>query len=217
MSDSNYTHLVVNLQQALAASEKVVNVEISLDDLSRMKKSGYRLCFAKKVNDSYNVVWESYDDYLHTNIFSWTPQYELFGTNSFSGGVEVKATTNIETCGLGETCLLDEYGILEPATTGGPDVSLTLLNEYDPIHPGVNQLAKGIDGTTRITPIYVAESQMVTGEAILTPKESIRIWFQQDIESSTMISEAISKYIDLDLTRTNEMSCKYEDGKWSVV
>lgn len=217
MSDSNYTHLVANLQQALAASQKVVNVEVALDDLERMKKSGYRLCFAKKVNDSYNVVWESYDSYLHTNVFSWTPQYELFGTNNFSGGVEVKATTNIETCGLGQKCLLNEYGALEPATTGGPDISLTLENEYGPIHPGVNQLSKGIDGATRITPIYVAENQMVTGEAILTPKESIRIWFQQDVESSTMISEAISEYIDLDLTKTNEMSCKYEDGKWSIV
>ncbi|WP_298513147.1 hypothetical protein [uncultured Kordia sp.] len=207
----------LQLHEALVASQKVVNVEVALDDLENLKKSGYKLCFAKKVGDSFNVVWESYSDYLFTNSFSWTPQYELFGTNTFQSGVEVRATTNIQPCNLGNQCTLNEFGILEAQVSGGPDTSMTMVNEYGSIHPGVNQLSTGIDGRTTMTPIYVAENSIVTGEVVLTPKEEVRVWFQQNIETSTMISDSTSNYIDLNLTQINELSCKYENQKWTLV
>jgi hypothetical protein len=62
---------------------KSVDIQIAPGDLETLKSSGYKLCFAKKVNDSYNVVWQSATGYLADNTFSWQPLYELFGSNDF--------------------------------------------------------------------------------------------------------------------------------------
>ncbi len=46
------------MRSALAASQKTVTIEIAAGDLTLLKKSGYKLCFAKKVGTAdYNVVW----------------------------------------------------------------------------------------------------------------------------------------------------------------
>ena len=67
-------------------AQKSVTIEFDDSGLEKAKGSHYRLCFAKKVGDhDYNVVWQSYDKYIHSNDFTWTPKYQIFGTNSFGG------------------------------------------------------------------------------------------------------------------------------------
>ncbi|WP_322616484.1 hypothetical protein [Pseudomonas sp. BIC9C] len=206
------------LRSALAASQKTVTIEIAAGDLTLLKKSGYKLCFAKKVGDAdYNVVWQSYDAYLSNNEFSWTPQYQLFASNVFKENVQVKVSTNIVNIGLGQTSTLDESGLLSPAVTGGPDTSLTFVNNYAPIHPGVNQLSTGIDGNQVSTPIYVAVNQVVTGNTVLTPVETILVWFEQNVQTSTMFSTSRSKAIEIDLTFDNTAGRLYEGGQWKTV
>jgi hypothetical protein len=68
--------LALEFSNLVKGVQKIVNIQIALDDLENLKRAGYKLCFAKKVGDNdYNVVWQSYLDYLHDNTFSWTPQY----------------------------------------------------------------------------------------------------------------------------------------------
>lgn len=206
------------LRSTLAATQKTVTIEIAPADLTLLKQSKYKLCFAKKVGtEAYNVVWQSYDKYLSNNGFSWTPQYQLFGSNSFQDNVTVKVSTNIVTIGLGQQSELSPEGLLGSAVTGGPDISITLVNDYGPIHPGINQLSTGIDGKQVSTPIYVATHQVVTGDTVLTPVESILVWFEQNVQTSTMFSTSRSKAVEIDLTFDNNASRLYEDGKWKTV
>lgn len=207
--------LAVSLQNALEASEKTVSILIDLEDLKNLKSANYRLCFAKKVGDAdYNVVWQSYSLYLATNDFSWTPQYQLFGTNIFQDNIKVRVATNLQRIGLGETSVLDSNGILGNPSSGGPKISLSMDNEYGSIRPGVNQLSTGIDGSQVSTPIYVAPQPIVKGTVSLTPVEKVMVWFEQDIETSTMFSNARALSVEIDLTFTNEATRLYKNQQW---
>lgn len=205
------------LMSALEASTKKVNIEIATSDLEVLKGSKYKLCFAKKVgDDDYNVVWQSYLDYLPANQFSWTPQYQLFGSNRFAENVEVLVSTNLVTIGLGEESVLNSAGVLEDPRTGGGPTAITMINEYGTIHPGLAQLSTGVDGKQVSTPIYVAPDPAVRGEIALTPVEKVLVWFEQEIETSTMFSTARSMSIEIDMTTTNEARRLYKNQEWST-
>jgi len=202
-------------QAALADVQKQVQIEIALPDLENLKNAGYKLCFAKKVGtEDFNVVWQSYDAYLFSNNFSWTPMYQLFGSNTFQGDVTVRVSTNVRDIGLGETSVLSPSGILQPPSTGGPETAITMNNEYGSIHPGVNQLSTGIDGKQVSTPIYVAVNPVVMGPTQLTPVEKVLVWFEQNVETSTMFSTSRSNPVEIDLTATNSATRRYEDQVW---
>lgn len=215
IADEEFYGASLALQKALAATQKSVTIEIAEEDLKTLKSSDYKLCFAKKIaQGDYNVVWQSSTKYLVSNSFSWTPQYELFGSNLFQENIEVKVATNIVNIGLGETSILNEHGILEPAKTGGPDTELTMDNQYDLIHPGVNQLSTGITGETISTPIYVAPNPIVKGLTSLTPVEKVLVWFEQNIATGTMFSQSRSLSVEIDLTNTDSATRLYSDQKW---
>ena len=204
------------LRTAAVATQKTVLIEIAQGDLETLKNSQYKLCFAKKVGDTFNVVWQSYVDYLVSNEFKWTPMYQLFGTNTFQSDITVTATTNIVDIGLGEQSTLNSAGNLSPASSGGPDYAITLINEYGSIHPGVNQLSTGLDGTQESTPIYVAENSIVLGTDELVPKESVLVWFEQNVETSTMFSTARSNSVEIDMTFENEAVRLYSNQTWTT-
>ncbi len=203
--------------KALAEVTKSVKIEIAQEDFEILKSAKYKLCFAKKVGDNaYNVVWQSYIGYLMNNTFSWTPEYQLFGSNIFQSDVRVDVSSNMQDINLGQTCILNQHGYLESPASGGPETSLTLQNEYGPIHPGVNQLSTGINGERISTPIYVSQDQAVKGSVVLTPVEKVLVWFEQNIETSTMFSDAKAKSVEIDLTRTNQATRLYAAGEWKT-
>jgi len=209
--------LNAELVELFDAASKNVDIEISEADFNTLKDGQYALCFAKKVGDAYNVVWQSSTAYLELNSFQWTPMYELFGINKFEGGVKVKASTKNQQCGLGQTCRLSANGVLSPAVDGGSATALHFDNEYGPIHSGVNQLVTGIDGKKSSLPIYVSKNQVVKGSTDLTPKESVMVWFEQGIETSTMFSTSRSNFIEIDLTGKNTAAINYTNGKWTII
>ncbi|AEA43987.1 hypothetical protein [Fluviicola taffensis] len=217
MKTNEITALNAQLVELLGAANKGVNVEIAEADFDLLKNGKYALCFAKKVGDNFNVVWKSSKDFLMLNSFTWTPLYQLFGTNSFKGGVTVKASTYNQKCGLGQTCTLDANGKLSSAVDGGSKTALHLTNQYGPVHAGVNQMVTGIDGKEEALPIYVSEKQIIKGTNDLTPKESVLVWFEQNIETSTMFSTSRSNAVELDLTGTNQISVNYSEGEWIIV
>lgn len=200
----------------MAGTEKSVNITIALDDFYTLKDNEFSLCFAKKVGNIFNVVWQSYHDYLRNNIFHWTPVYQLFGTNTFEADVKVRTATDPVNIGLGEQATLDGAGVLGPASTGGKSTGITMVNDYGPIHPGLFQKSTGIMGKKEITPIYVAENQIVKGSVLLTPIETVMVWFEQNIETSTMFSDARSNSVVIDLTKENSQTRQYKDGKWTT-
>ncbi|NER51320.1 MAG: hypothetical protein F6J92_32560 [Symploca sp. SIO1A3] len=207
------------LSYLLANLDKTVSVRITLEALEELKKSDYKLCFAKKVGDfEYNVVWQSYTNYLHNNYFSWKPMYQLFGSNKFEGNLVVHAMTNFVRIGLGQTSVLSRSGILSDPITSGPDTSITMQNNYGSIHPGISQFSESnMGGASTSTPIYVAERPVFKGEVQLTPVEKVLIWFEQNIETGTMFSTARSLEIEVDLTYDNSKALEYTGDKWVFI
>ncbi|WP_290058815.1 hypothetical protein [Amycolatopsis solani] len=195
---------------------KSVEIQIAPDDLETLKTNGYQLCFAKKVNDTYNVVWQSADKYLVDNTFSWQPLYQLFGSNEFSGDVKVHVSTNRVPIGLGDESVLDSSGVLGEASSGGPATGITLVNDYGAIHPGLCAFSTNLDGSSSTSPIYVAEKAIVTGSDLLTPVECVQVWFEQKIATSTMFSTARSNAVEIDLTEANSATRLYSGGKWTT-
>ncbi|AFY43919.1 hypothetical protein [Nostoc sp. PCC 7107] len=212
----SYMESTLTLQTALTASKKTVDIQIAPDDLNTLKGSDYKLCFAKKVGDNdYNVVWQSFTAYLSNNSFLWTPQYQLFGSNIFQSNIEVKVSTNTIKIGLGEQSILSKAGLLQPPSTGGEPTGFTLKNEFGNIHPGVNQMSfNTITGKEVSTPIYVAQNPVVIGDTLLTPVEKVLVWFEQNIETSTMFSNSRSKSVEIDLTQDNSATRLYKNGSW---
>ncbi len=207
---------------------KTVNIQIALNDWKTLRASKYKLCFAKMVNNTFNVIWRSFDTYLESNTFQWTPAYQLFGTNTFEDKSIVRVvTTNKVNIRLGEGSMLNKDGYLEPPTTQGPSTAMTLINEYGLIHPGLNQLSTGIDGTQMSTPMYVAREPIVLGTDELAPVDQIQVWFEQDVEpgtmfsfdqgveSDTMVGMARSKAVILDLRNSDTATALYQNGTWS--
>lgn len=198
----------------MSGSTKKVNISIQPGALQKLAQNGYQMCFAKEVNGHFNVVWQSYDSekYSVNQKFSWVPVYKIFGTNHFQAGVQVGVTTNKVNIGLGETVNLDSSGLMGQPFSGGPDTSFTLNNSWTATNIGVDQVSTGIDGTTQSTPIYVSESQVIKNSTTtLTPVERIQVWFQQNLETSTMISSSKSLVTTLDLTLVNSAAAEFSD------
>lgn len=198
---------------------KTVTINIDKDKHGKLMDEHYKLCFAKKVGDVFDVIWQSYDDYLVSNTFSWIPAYQIFGVNTFEAGAKVKAMTEIKDIGLGETITLNKHGDFDGgAVTGGPATGITLKNLYKAIHPGLNSVSIAADGTRVTTPIYVAQDPIETGTDTLTPVDIVRVWFQQDVHTSTMISTDVTNSVDIDMTSRDTAARLYDaHDNWSTV
>lgn len=196
---------------------KTVRIQIADDDLEDLKAHGYSLCFAKKVgNFDYNVVWQADTKFLANNSFSWIPKYQVFGSNLFEADITVEVATNKVDIGLGQKCLLNANGKIEEPQQGSVKTAITLVNEYGLIHPGINQLSTGPKGQQISTPIYVARKGMVSGSVNLTPVEKVLVWFEQNIATSTMFSEARSRSVEIDLTTQPSATRVYRNQEWCI-
>jgi hypothetical protein len=203
------------IRAAVESTQKTVIIEIAGDDLDFLKLNEYKICLAKKVSqEAYNVVWQSYNSYLNNNEFTWIPMYELFGTKRFSDQIQVKVETNLVKIGLGEEATLAPSGRLSAPRTGGPEQSITMINEYGSIHPGLNQVSTDLDGKLVSAPFYVATKAVALGQVTLTPVEKVLVWFEQNIQTGTMFSTARSMEVEIDLTDTSTATRRYQDGQW---
>lgn len=200
-------------QASLGASDaKSLTVTIQDKVMETLKTANYVLCIAKKVKDDYTVVWSGIKELLPTNTLTWTPEYELFGTNTFKDGFTVTATTKYQPIQGNQTCVLDAAGILGSAS-GSPDSEKPFYmdNQMGSVHPGVRMLLNG-----ESLPIYVAQEVAIKGEASLQPKEYIKVWFTEKVETSTMISEIKGNNIELNYTGVNSHSVTYtDDQEWT--
>jgi hypothetical protein len=71
-------------------------------------------------------------------------------------------------------------------------------------------------GAAVSTAIYVAQNQVVLGDTVLTPVEKVLVWFEQNIETSTMFSSSRSLEIEIDLTFSDSATRLYSNGRWQT-
>lgn len=199
-------------------SQKSIKVELSKETLETLKKSGYAMCFAKKVNDTYNVIWKATNEYLQNTIFSWVPKYKVFATNTYEDNVKVTTDTDEVTATLGQQCTLTKEGVMEDAVTGGKDQCITIENNYGSIHSGISQVCR-MNGKDEVTPIYVSSEARLVGEIELEPKESVMVWFEADVETSTIFETAKTNSQVVDLTDKDAQTISYDTstGSWSIL
>lgn len=188
---------------------KQINIFVPADDVKRLKDNNYKLCFSKKVNDSFNTIWEARAHYQQDEVFEWEPEYKIFVVEKPPAGESpTDPTLNVDSVlkipmKLGETITLNDKMEFDGPVVGGEPESLTFINNFGKIYPGVTD--------KNGTPIYLAEMPVVLGKTELIPKDIISIWFQQDVETPTVISESISKGIIVDLTATDTVNIEYKD------
>ncbi len=206
------------LKSMLDATAKSITVKIDEAELKDLKHSKYALCFAKKVgNEDYNVIWKSMKKYLENNTFTWTPEYQISGTNTFEDNVKVVTNTNTQRIGLGEKTTIDEDGHLSAPVTGGDENSINVENEYDKIHVVISQSSVNDKGNLETTPIYVSKEEVILGDSSYEPVEKVRIWFPADVETALMLPKMKSKFIEIHPTGKSSDTVLYKDGKWSRI
>ena len=195
---------------------KMLQIQIAKDDFAFFYPEGYRLCFAtKNQGNDYNVVWQAYGRYLPHNNFSWTPHYELFGTNSLQEHVTVSRDTNSVSIEPGQSSTLDRNKILTYPVSDGPQTDLTMVNEYGPVHLGVSQLCTGIDGKQSNSPIYVATDKTnIRDKTTFTPTERILVWFEKNIETGTMFKGPRHNALEIDFRNVNQATWLCENKNW---
>ncbi|THG95706.1 hypothetical protein EW026_g5995 [Hermanssonia centrifuga] len=177
-------------------STYTLTVNVNSDDVLRLKQAGYKLCIAKRVNGKYDVVWSG-ADFLVKNTFKWDSEFQVFGSQTFEGGLQVSADTEEQDIKFGETCTLDQYGRMRPAHGSADPKSgvLHVENNYRLMHIGVNaKLGKSW------SPIYLSEQPFYTGKVDLTPVEKVMIWFDSKSATGTMLVDAITDCLELDFT-----------------
>ncbi|THG95100.1 hypothetical protein EW026_g6491 [Hermanssonia centrifuga] len=161
-------------------STYTLTVNVNSDDVLRLKQAGYKLCIAKRVNGKYDVVWSG-ADFLVKNTFKWDSEFQVFGSQTFEGGLQVSADTEEQDIKFGETCTLDQYGRMRPAHGSADPKSgvLHVENNYRLMHIGVNaKLGKSW------SPIYLSEQPFYTGKSA----------------TGTMLVDAITDCLELDFT-----------------
>jgi len=175
-------------------------------------KQSYNLCIAKKVNGTYNVVWQG-GTFEEKNVFSWVESYQTFATQTYAQGLLVSASCIPENIQAGETCILDTNGDMDSAT-GTPVVSPSTFfvqNDFGSIHIGVNQLVAGT-----WAPVFVSP-EIVKGPVDLTPLVSVMVWFDLTLTSGTMFFESISNSVEVDYNGSTTQTATYTvDETWTL-
>ncbi|KAI0824038.1 hypothetical protein BC628DRAFT_1420466 [Trametes gibbosa] len=195
-----------------------LTVIVNSADIPILKAAGYKLCLAKKVNNSFNVIWQG-GNFLYRNTFTWSAKYQVFGSNEYANGALVEAATETVNIQFGQTATLDNSGSMHNAG-GTPDKSGTfhINNNYGAINFGVNGLMNN-----KYSPIYVTPSPLVFGPVNLTPTEELLVWFDATLVTGSMISQSISGAINIDFTQIPSRSVTYASdpsspgrGGWSL-
>ncbi|KAI0373501.1 hypothetical protein BV20DRAFT_962666 [Pilatotrama ljubarskyi] len=173
-----------------------LTVNVDSADYAALKAAKYKLCIAKKVDNTYNTVWRG-DTFFAYNQFQWTSKYQVFGTQTYADGALVVASTDAPDIQFGQTALLDEDGTMHNASgTPNPRTgTFGVQNDYGGIRIGVN----GWLGD-RFSPIFVTPQTVVNGPVTLKPVESVMVWFDQQHRTSTIITESVSDTIEVDFT-----------------
>jgi len=133
---------------------KTLIVEIASEDLAFLQGSGFKLNIAIKVNDTFNVVWLSISDYLESNTYQWSPTFEVFASNvEVVDGATVTIFQSVNVS-LGQQVTLDSAGVLSDASVGGPADSITFINDFGSISPGLAQQLTEPTGIQAILPTF---------------------------------------------------------------
>ena len=194
---------------------KRLNVEIDQEDIETLQEEGLNLNISIKVNDVFNVVWFSTPDYLLTNTYQWSPIFEVYGSNTFELGATVEIDTNSLNIELGQEVILNSDGVLETSMQSAPADSISFVNEFGLVYPGMSQQIVPPDGMESILPSFVSPDILELETELLTPTNEVMLWFGE-METSTIFSDIPLNSFMVDLNDLEEVTVLYSNGEWSI-
>lgn len=194
---------------------KTLIVEMTSDELTMLQEAGLKLNIAIKVNNTFDVVWQSISEYENINTYQWSQKFQVFASNEFQENVTVEIQTNLVNVELGQEVILDPAGVLSPAMDGGPADSINFINDFGLIHPGLSQQLTDPTGVQEILPAYISTNPIVVGIDELTPMDEVMVWFEVT-ETGTMFSGPRPNPFVADLTEINELTVLFSNREWSM-
>lgn len=205
--------------QGLRATQYEVDVEIPSDSVRRLSELGFNLYAFKAVQAATTggapLVWFklSPEDYSEKTTIDWRVQYQAYTSRSTiipNGRVTATFSTNID---LGQTLTVERNrGGGGEVTTGGPRQAISILNQTEVEYTcGISQLVEG-------TPNPMCAFPLLGGNMdVIAPIEKILLMFSTTpVNTGTVIFQAYSEGLLIDLTSANTRSVRYEVNKgWS--
>lgn len=194
---------------------KKLTVEIDQEDIEMLQESGLSLNISIKVNGNFNVVWFSNANYLLNNEYEWSPNFEVYGSNVFETGAAVEIETNTLNVELGQEVILNPLGVLENSMESAPSDSISFVNNFGPIYPGMSQQIIPPDGMESILPSFVSPDLNNLETELLTSMNEVMLWFGE-METGTIFSKVPINSFVVDLTDIEEATALYSNGEWSI-
>lgn len=202
---------------------KELTISISIRDLQILKDSGYNLCLAVRPADtSFDVIWQATSSYGPVNYIKIDETFQLFCSNQFIPGKEVRNTTDKVAISRGQRCTLNKYLLLEASSDAGRSGYLSLKNDYGSIYVGYCMGGVNFEGVEVMNPAYLTSNLCVPGICELNPLLEVMIWFEQNaIEGETMeprvglnMTASRSRAVTVDMANYDKASVIYQDGSW---
>lgn len=208
---------------------KTLVVEIAGNDLEILSSSHYMLCVAKVLTDENSlVIWQAEDQILAHNEMSWEENvnYSLFCSTNNANRKKVVMNVPDAEIALGEYLTLTETGNFDTQKKQGSwKDQLGLINQYNPIYPGICQQCTDFKGVLSKDPIFLNPTLSLPGEFTIKPLEKIMVWFEQDVEKgmylfhnfADSVQAGKTKVITVDMQAKDRVTLSYEKFDWKIL
>ena len=221
VAQAEQNNLVASITADSISNVKSLSINIAEDDLAFLQSRSLNLNIALKVNGEFDVIWRSVSDYTIVNSFQWSPVFHIFGTDHIAQGEVVDIDTNVVTVTLGQDVVMEFDDLIDQPVPGNAATGITFINNSDSeAYPGLAQLLSFDGSTEAITPVYVSETPIHSGQSLLiTPAQEIVVWFGPESETGVLISEAfitLSNFVVIDFTDNSTIILQFEDGEWTT-
>lgn len=202
-------------------STQTIIVYIEEDQLKAQKINNYSLYLAKKANSTFTVIWllkpplstPGQPAYQYKNTFDITNNSYMvnFTTTPLQEGdiIFTSGGKNLP-INIGQTTILDIYGVFSPAQNGGVTGDV-LINNQLPAEPRAILL----DSTG--CSLWVSESGMGTSPMTMTPKNEFQLWFGSAQAAGSLIPYSVSNARVTNVSSSNAYVVTVNDGDTQTV
>ncbi|MCJ1379038.1 hypothetical protein MMC17_002137 [Xylographa soralifera] len=213
-------------------TDRTVALWESAYNLGKLSTNGFSYCIAKSVLDStgaltYNMVWQSKHLSPRASV-TWTVQYGLNWTLDIPvGNAQVTVGGIWQACDPGQVFDLDSNGLFQPSSVASKPAYLKIGKNgyhYDGTS-GIHILVGVKTPEGEFEPIYVDTTELgLNMSSWYQPQEKAQWWYEKGVQSTTMITGAVSDVCDYDLTTPNSLTntyyvsttYDYDAGTWST-
>jgi hypothetical protein len=204
------------------ASNYGVNLNMSASTVAKAKAMGFTLYGFKSVKTSSQgaapVVWFKDEDYLQTNIITWSEQYQAYTslTDPIGGGSIASLTA--ANADLGQEADVDLYGNIT-VKNGTPGLvtdnsaqAITIVNTSDvPFTTGLASVQNGVSKAMCAVPLYGYTSTFIA------PIETITLMFaSENVDTGSVVYRTYAQALQIDLTASNTRTVAFDiNSSWS--